>query len=112
FGVLPAWINSQTTLASLDENTVRCVPAIAGVGLILVMFLLAGHLGWAVVLIISFLIAISPALVFYSRYFIHEILLILFNAGLIITLFRYFLSAKVIWVLLAGLFTGLMISTK
>jgi 4-amino-4-deoxy-L-arabinose transferase-like glycosyltransferase len=60
----------------------------------------------------SLLMALSPALVYYSRYYIHEMLLILFNVGLIITLFRYSRSGKPGWILLAGIFAGLMFSTK
>jgi uncharacterized protein (TIGR03663 family) len=110
--VLPAWLKSQNNLASLDEKTLRSVPALAGVAIILLMLFLVKPLGWPVVLVSMLLMALSPALVFYSRYYIHELFLILFNAGLILSLYRYSRSFKPGWILLSGIFAGLMFSTK
>ncbi len=110
--IIPAWLKTQNDLVSLDEKTLRIVPALAGVMLILLLGLLIKYTGWPIVLVSSLLMALSPALFFYSRYYIHEMLLILFNAGLIITLFRYSRSGKPGWIVLAGIFAGLMFSTK
>ncbi len=110
--VIPAWLKSQNNLISLDEKTLRAVPALAGVTLILLLLFLVRYMGWPVVLVSSLLMALSPALVFYSRYYIHEMLLILFNAGLILSLFRYSRSRKPGWIVLAGICAGLMFSTK
>jgi uncharacterized protein (TIGR03663 family) len=110
--LIPAWLKSQTDLVSLNEKTLRAVSALAGVTLILLLLLLGKHIGWPLILMSSLLMALAPALVYYSRYYIHEILLILFNVGLIITLFRYSRSGKPGWIVLAGIFAGLMFSTK
>lgn len=110
--LIPAWIKSQKDLNSLDEKTLRTVPAVAGLSLVLLVFLLGKSLGWPLVLLTSALLAVSPAMTFFSRYYIHEMLLILFNAGALISLFRYSMSGKPAWIVTAGIFTGLMVSTK
>jgi uncharacterized protein (TIGR03663 family) len=110
--LIPAWIRSQNDLASLDEITLRIVPFAAGLLLILLVFLLVKSLGWSFVLMTALLLGISPALVFFSRYYIHEMLLILFNAGALISLFRYSRTGRPGWIVLAGLFSGFMVATK
>ena len=40
-----AWLRGQATLASLDERTIRLVPAVFGAGLILLLPFLASALG-------------------------------------------------------------------
>ena len=55
------------------------VPVAFGVGLILLLALLADGLSRAALCWAAFFTAISPAMVFYSRYFIHEMLLVFFT---------------------------------
>ena len=110
--LVPALITPGKELASLEEGTLRGVTAIAGVALATLMLLLARFTGRRYALAAVFMLAISPALVYYSRYYIHETLLILFNAGAIISLFRYARSGSTWWMVIAGIFAGLMIATK
>src|SRR5439155_15095180 len=49
--------------SQLSEKTLRLVPVFFGVGLILLLPLLADGLGWAAVLVAGLLTAISPAMV-------------------------------------------------
>jgi uncharacterized protein (TIGR03663 family) len=110
--LLPARLASYNTFASLDERVLRLVPALAGLLTVLVLTLLAGSIGWKKVLTASFLLAVSPPLVYYSRYYIHETLLVLFNIGFIVFLYRYLRSGKAAWIIAAGVFGGLMVATK
>ena len=55
---------------------------------------------------------VSPALVFYSSYFIHEMLLVFFTLLALGAGWRYWRSRKLGWALLAGAALGGMHSTK
>ena len=107
-----AWIRGQKTLASLDERTLRIVPAIFGAGLILALSLLAGGLGRTAVAISALLAAISPALTYYSRFYIQESLFVFFALGFLIALGRYALNPRIASAVWAGAFAGLACSTK
>ncbi|MGH7973558.1 MAG: phospholipid carrier-dependent glycosyltransferase, partial [Limisphaerales bacterium] len=63
----------------LSEVRLRMVTVVFGVGLILLLPLLTDGLGRNGVLWAALLTAVSPAFVFYSRYFIHEVLLVFFT---------------------------------
>jgi len=51
-------------------------------------------------------------MVFYSRYFIMEVLLVFFTFGCIGSGWRYFMTRKPGWLVWAGIFAGLMHATK
>ena len=84
-----AWARGQTTLASLDERTLRVVPALFGAGFILLLPLMARGLGRGAVAAAQLLAALSPALTYYSRFYIQESVLLFFVAGFLIALGRY-----------------------
>ena len=106
------WLTAGTDFAATSEFSFRLVPALFGVGLVLLTLLLADGLGRAAVLYAGALCAISPAMVFYSRYYIHETLLVFFIFGAICAGWRYTQSRNPRWALLAGAFLGLMHATK
>jgi uncharacterized protein (TIGR03663 family) len=56
--------------------------------------------------------AVSPAMVFYNRYYIHETLLVFFTSATIATGWRYARTGKLAWCLAAGACMGLMQATK
>jgi uncharacterized protein (TIGR03663 family) len=112
FTLIPAWLSGKHTYASLTESTLRIVPVFFGLLLVLMPLLLVDGLGKPAALITSAFTAISPAFVFYSRYYIQEMLFVCFTFGLIAAGYRYVRSKKIIWALLAGLFAGLCHATK
>jgi uncharacterized protein (TIGR03663 family) len=100
------------TFAQSVESTYRIVPVVFGGALIAVLWLLRDAVGrWGVVGG-AVLAAVSPALVFYSRYYIHETLLVFFTAGALGCGWRYLRGGKISWCLLAGACVGLMQATK
>lgn len=107
-----AWIRSQSSLTALDETTLRAVPAIAGMLIILLILWLAKPLGWRFVIIATSILAVAPPMVYYSRYYIHEMMLVGFNLGFILGMYRYFLSKNMAWIIVSGVFAGLMAATK
>ncbi|MEW5981313.1 MAG: flippase activity-associated protein Agl23 [Acidobacteriota bacterium] len=107
-----AWVWGQRTLASLDERTIRLVPAIFGTGLILLMLPLGGTLGCRAVVACAWLAALSPALTYYSRFYIQETLLAFFALAFLIVAGRYIQRPRACTALLAGLVGGLAYATK
>jgi len=112
FTLIPAWLGSVKTYAEMTEFTVRVVPMFFGVLLVvLVLLLLDGLGGWTCVCAAG-LTAISPAMVFYSRYYIQEMLLVCFTAGFFLFVYLYILTGKNRWLVVSGIFAGLMVATK
>lgn len=112
FTLPSAWIRGQHTLASLDETTLRVVPAIFGGGLILLFGLLAGGLGRTAAATSALLAAVSPALTYYGRFYIQESLFVFFALGFVIALGRCAQRPGLASALWAGLFAGLAVATK
>ena len=83
-----AWLRGQTTLASLDERTLRGVPAVFGAATILLLPLLSAGIGRTAVASGAVLMALSPAMVFYSRMYIQESLFACFTLAFAIAIGR------------------------
>ncbi len=111
-GVLSAWLHGQHRFIDTDEATYRLVPVAAGLLVVVTAPLFVEVLGATGVVTAAAFIATSPAMVYYSRYYIQETLLVLFTALFLGALFRYALTRQMRWALLAGLSAGLMYATK
>lgn len=107
-----AWLTGARSFAATTEATYRIVPAIFGVGVVLLFFLLGNGIGRPAAVVGAVLAAISPAMVFYSRYYIQEMLLVFFTLGLIISGWRYLCNGSVWWAIAAGVSGALMLATK
>jgi len=98
--------------ADADDADFRLVPVLFGVGLILLLLPLRRSLGAVAMLTAAVLLAVSPAMVFFGRYYIQEMLLVFFAAFALCALWRYFRTPGRRWCLLLGLAIGLMYATK
>lgn len=94
------------------EARLRIVTVLFGIGLILLVPLVTDGIGIAASIWTVLFIAVSPAFVFYSRDYIHEILLVFFSLLAIVSGWRYWRTRKIGWALLAGAGVGLMCATK
>ncbi len=112
FTLIPAWLRAEKTFIDINETTLRLVTVFFGLGLILLLLIVIDGFGWTYLLPAAFLTAVSPAMVFYSRYYIMEILLVCFSFGAIVSGYRYLKSKKILWAVSTGLFIGLMHATK
>lgn len=109
-----AW-ERLTAAPDIDRYTdarLRFVIVLFGLGLVLLLPLVRDGLGREGIAWAALLTACSPALVFYSRYFIHEMLLVFFTFLALGAGWRYWRSRKIGWLLLAGGAVGLMAATK
>ncbi len=99
-------------VAEVDDATLRLAPLAFGVALILLIPLLIGGLSPPAIAWAALFVALSPAMVFYSRYFIHEILLVFFTALLLAAGWRYSQKRSLAWAVVGGGAVGLMFATK
>ncbi len=95
-----------------SDSRLRLVTVLFGAGLLLLLPLLRDALGYKGMLWAGLLTAVSPALVFYSRYYIHEVLLVFFTMLALASGWRYWRARRLGWALLAGAALGLMDATK
>ena len=107
-----ARLTSTPDFLHLSENKLRLITVFFGIGLIALLPLIADGLGRTATIWAAFFTAVSPAMVFYSRYYIHEMLLVFFTFLAFGVAWRYCRSRKSVWALLAGVGVGLMHATK
>ena len=111
FTLITAALFGEESFSELNEYTLRLVPGIISLLIIILIFNLRNKNN-SLLILISFLLAISPAFVFYSRYYIQETLLVTFTYSAIVTFNKYFITQKKSWIILSAVFTALIFSTK
>lgn len=112
FTLISSWLSDIHKFEDLNEFTLRVVPVVFGLLLVLMPLLLLDGLGRTATIVAMAMTAVSPAFVFYSRYYIHEMLLVFFSFGIIVSGWRYSRGKSVKWALLIGVFIGLCHATK
>jgi uncharacterized protein (TIGR03663 family) len=110
--LLPAWLQGAGRYVAIDEVTLRSVPAALGVALVVAHLEASSFLGVPGAAVAALLAAISPAMVFYSRYYIHETPLVFFSFGALLAACRYLRKPGPAPALLTGACAGLMHATK
>ena len=73
-----------------SEWTVRLVPLIFGLATIWLVLSLRRYLGSIGALAAGALLALSPGFVFFSRYFIHEMMFVFFTLGIVVAALRFY----------------------
>jgi uncharacterized protein (TIGR03663 family) len=109
--LIPAWLSGAHTYSALQEWHLRIVPAVCGIFLIALFLLFDRERSQWAIWAAAFA-ALSPAMVFYSRYYIQEMLLVFFTLAFVAGVYRYLQERKVLWAMLAGIAAGLMYATK
>jgi len=110
-----ARLGGAENLTRTSEVHLRLVPAICGIMLVAGLWLVRDALGRGAMLCAAVLVAVSPAMVFYSRYYIQEMLLVCFTFFAIAALWRCARresAIRIVWLVVAGVFVGLMHATK
>jgi uncharacterized protein (TIGR03663 family) len=106
------WLSGARDFAATEAWMYRLVPVACGFIALLLVGLLADGLGRWAALVSATLAAVSPATVFYSRYYIQETLLVCFTLLLLGAGWRYLQTRRIRWAVLTGLGVGLMHATK
>ena len=107
-----AWLAGVGRAVDVDEVLLRGVPAVLGILLVALHAGARGFLGRAGALVAALLTALSPAMVYYSRYAIHETLLVLFSFGVLLSAWHYARKPDATSAVTLGLCAGLMLATK
>ena len=107
-----AWLQSGGSFADTRLWAYRLLPALSGAILALLALTAGSALGRGGAAAGALLTALSPALVYYSRFFIQEMLLATFTFALLLALWRYAVQPSRGWAALVGICLGLMHSTK
>ena len=76
------------------------------------MLALRRYVGAVGALAAAALVAVSPACVFYSRYFIHESLFAFFTLGLVVAALRFYESGAAKYLMLASASAAMLFATK
>jgi len=106
------WLSGANDFAASTESAYRIVPVVFGVGLILLLPLVGDGLGRGAVVLAALFTAVSPAMVYYSRYYVQEMLLVCFTFAVIAFGWRYVRTRSLGWAVAAGASLGLMHATK
>ncbi|MGA3019256.1 MAG: glycosyltransferase family 39 protein [Bryobacteraceae bacterium] len=110
--LISAKIQGIRSYIDLSEVTLRVVPAFLGVLLVGAQLFLIPYFGLRAAAAAGLLTAVSPAMVYYSRYYIHEIPLVLLSFCALLCLFAYCRRRSAVWAVGTGAFAGLMYATK
>jgi uncharacterized protein (TIGR03663 family) len=73
-----------------SEWTVRLVPLLFGMATVWLALSLSRYIGRVGTLAAGALLALSPGVVFFSRYFIHEMMFVFFTFGVVVAALRYY----------------------
>jgi uncharacterized protein (TIGR03663 family) len=119
FLTLPvAWSTSAENLSQISEGHLRVVPALAGLLLVVLPLAIRREFGPIATGAAAWFTAISPAMVFFSRYYIQEMLLVTFTFAAVVSFWRWLNDDETSaakswrWIVLLGVFLGLMHATK
>jgi uncharacterized protein (TIGR03663 family) len=113
YAALPSVIlHGRKSWPDTREADYRLPIAVFGAAMILLLLPLAPTLGRTSMLAAGVFIAISPAFVFYSRYFIQEVPFVFFTLAMIVCGWRYAQTQRKGWLVLSGISAGMMIATK
>lgn len=105
-------LRGRADFAATREADYRLSIALFGAATLLLLALLADGLGRPAALVAAGLMALSPACVFYSRYYIQETLLTFFTLGSLACGWRYTRKPSSGWAIWLGVCGGLMLATK
>ena len=106
------WAKGARSFAETTEWQYRILPVLFGLLLIAVLPLLAGGLGRWEMFWAGAWTAVSPMMVFYSRFYVQEMLLVWFTLAAMAFGWRWWRSRRVVWAVGAGVALGLMHATK
>jgi len=111
--VIPTAINNVFHWGhGLSTCAIRLVTAIFGVGVVWLMLCLRRFLGSPASIAAAAFATVSPGFVFFSRYFIHEILFVFFSLGVIVAWLRYHETGKPRYLMLASASAAMLFATK
>ncbi|MBC7929728.1 MAG: TIGR03663 family protein [Rubrivivax sp.] len=102
----------SVVLFGLGNFALRLVTAAFGIAIVWLVLCLRRYIGTYGTLAAAALVAVSPGAVFYSRYFIHEMLFVFFALGLVVAALRFHETGRALYLMLAAASAALLFATK
>lgn len=99
-------------LFGASEFTGRIIPAFLGVLLVLSAYPLRRYIGEVGSIFLAAFFAISPSILYYSRFFRNDIYVVLFAVLILITVLKYLDTQKLYWATFTGCLAALSVSAK
>jgi uncharacterized protein (TIGR03663 family) len=96
----------------LNDFSMRLVPALFGIGVVALTLGLRRNIGAWASLLAACLLAISPGMVYISRYFIHEMHFVFFTLATVVYMLRFRETGRAIWPVLASVSFALVFASK
>lgn len=118
FAALIPWITkilfgtSARETYGLTTFTIRLIPALFGIGTIVLVFLLRRKLGTVATLAAGLMLAVSPGAVYLSRYFIHETMFVFFTLGIVVAGVWFYEERNPSYLIPAAASASLLFATK
>jgi hypothetical protein len=112
YSTVPVMTMSGKDWTDMTESGLRLIPVLYGVALLFLLWLVRDGLPLSALAWAGLLTAVSPIMVFYSRYYIMEVLLVFYGFAGIACGWRFFVSRETGWAAGAGVCAGLMHATK
>ena len=106
------WVAHWTHPDQLTDAKLRLVVAVCGMGLLLLTLMAVDALDRLGTALAMLLMAVSPMMIFYSRYFIMEVPLVWWVAVFLFSCWRYSQSQGKRWLVVAGIALGFQHATK
>lgn len=106
------WLTGSPSYGQSSELHFRLVTVIFGLALIPLLWLFRGALTDEELLAAGILTAVSSIFVFYSRYYIHEMLLVAFTMLAMGGGWRFASTGRTVWLMICAAALGLMYATK
>ncbi len=100
------------SIAGASDFTARLLPAFFGVLVVALAFALRKQLGRAGYLTLAFLLAISPSMLYYSRFFRNDIYIATFSLAFLICASRFADTERAIYLYLAAIAAALSLAAK
>jgi uncharacterized protein (TIGR03663 family) len=98
--------------AGLSTAAIRCVTAIFGTATVWLALKLRRYLGAYGAPAAALLLALSPGMIYFSRYFIHEMLFVFFTLALVAALLFFYETARPAHLMLAAASAAMLFATK
>lgn len=110
--VLFSAFHGLSDLQDFSEPFLRGITAFVGIILIWILFGFRKSFENDIILYAAGLMAISPTIVFYSRYFIHEIFVVTLTFEFMVGGYQYHKTKNKSWLILAGISLGGLMAAK
>ncbi len=88
FSLLFTTISAQNTFTRLDEYLIRIIPLVAGCLIAMFTLLIGSHIKPEIGYVAAGAIIVSPVMIYFSRYYIHESLLVAVGLGMVYAGFK------------------------